>query len=86
MPEDLRYEAALAAGMAILGQLAGKPGLEYPAQLSIVTYAILDAMDRLESGAARMPLPPAAGCSRPELIGHGRPFPACSQSRKGRLQ
>ncbi|APW58640.1 hypothetical protein [Paludisphaera borealis] len=48
MPDAGRYEAALAAAIAILHELAARPELERPARLSIVTFTILDAMNRLQ--------------------------------------
>lgn len=48
MPDE-RFEASLAAAMAILDHLASHPGLDRHARLSVATYTILEAMHRLDA-------------------------------------
>jgi len=48
MPEDCRYEAALSTALAVLGELAKRPGMSRPEKLSTVTFIILDALRRVE--------------------------------------
>jgi hypothetical protein len=48
MPGDSRYEAALAAALAIIHKLTSKPGMPRHERLACVAYSILEAMDRVE--------------------------------------
>ena len=49
MPEDHRYEAALAAARAIIRQL-NRPSLPEHEKLALATYTILDAIRLFERG------------------------------------
>ena len=48
MPGESRYEAALAAALAILHKLTSKPGMPRHERLACVTFSILEAMDHVE--------------------------------------
>ena len=60
MPEEFRYFAALETAMAIIRELTTRPDLPRHERLSIVTFSILQAMDRVEEqrpGGLRCPEP-----------------------------
>jgi hypothetical protein len=48
MPDDSRYEEALAAAFAILLKLTSKPDMPGHERLACVTFSILQAMNRVE--------------------------------------
>ena len=48
MPEESRYDAALAAAFAILHTLNNKPHMPGYERLACVTFSILEAMNRVE--------------------------------------
>ncbi len=48
MPDDSRYEAALATALAIVHELAARPDMPRPAKVSTVTFIVLHAMREVE--------------------------------------
>jgi hypothetical protein len=48
LPQDSRYETALATARAVIRQFADRPDMQGHERLSSVTYAILEAFYRLE--------------------------------------
>ena len=55
MADDRRYETALSTALAILHELAARPGMLGPQQLSTVTYLILRVIPEAEGPR---PVPP----------------------------
>jgi hypothetical protein len=47
MPEDCRYERALTTALAIIHELAARPGMSRPEMLSTITFRILCAMHQV---------------------------------------
>jgi hypothetical protein len=60
-PEDFRYEAALAAALSVVHTLSVRPKLSRQRELATVTYAVLEAIrkveDRLRVGPLQLPAP-----------------------------
>jgi hypothetical protein len=62
MPEDCRYEAAIATALAVIHELSRRPGMSRPEQLSTITFLILDALRRVEA-----PPPPTRLYTQPSI-------------------
>jgi hypothetical protein len=65
MPEDFRYETALAAALGIIHTLSVRPELPRPQRLATATYAILGAIrqveERLVASGSPLPAPAVPG-------------------------
>ena len=48
MPDESRYDAALAAAFSILHKLTNKPDMPGHERLACVAFSILEAMNRVE--------------------------------------
>jgi hypothetical protein len=71
MFHERRYAVALEAAQSILRELDDRAGVTMPVRLSIVTYAILDAMRRVEKwrpGSHRCLPPRPTRMERPHPI------------------
>lgn len=58
MADDSRYEMALQTALAILHELATRPGMSGPEKLSAVTFTVLRTIHEAEES------PPRRVCSR----------------------